>query len=630
MTKLTPPIWRDPDRRMKAIIFALVILLAAIGLWLYGQFGSYTYLSKSNLDDIYIAKFWSISWILISFLILYLLRKSPQAPAAAVLLLSAYFVIFYGILFRGTEYGMNGHWGDNGNRYAEILKMMSYNSFFQDWYLKDLTSFYPPLWFAIMAVYAKVLSIEAYQTVKYGYLLVFLVYPWMVYFSWRRLVGPASAAAISVATIFLGYKFLDWIYYEHMTASLFLPWWLYYFENANRDINSDRSVWKFYLFSSVFGAALFMTFYYWFFMALVALPVTLVVRYINDRSWKNLFIDIRHKSVIMAGVALLSAVYWVPLLRSIWWYGIESAQNSWFGIRHADIAGLWKEFSIEGVFVILGVFFAGYLYRKSDCGRLAALFLGGVALVLVDRFLNVWGSSIQSRKVLEFAHVFAMAPLAVGLTFIWEGIKDNSRLRLGSVFVAALIGIVVANEQTRIWNDKKYSIAINQRVPEKDIEVFRSVECSDKVFLTTHYLEACYVPYYLFIPLNNMTAHTAGRYSQRDSFLDQAIKISEPELLAYALGHNRYSAVDYVYLPLDDTTGNFTMNLTQVSFEKRADIKKIRFNVAPDSASDVFVRRHERGLYELVAAPRSDSIDSQLAELYPDIYWHLTLYPKGM
>ncbi|MCH9031036.1 MAG: hypothetical protein IIB00_02085 [candidate division Zixibacteria bacterium] len=126
-----------------------------------------------------------------------------------------------------------------------------------------------------------------------------------------------------------------------------------------------------------------------------------------------------------------------------------------------------------------------------------------------------------------------------------------------------------------------------------------------------------------------MTAHTAGRYSQRDSFLDQAIKISEPELLAYAFAHNRYSPVDYVYLPLDDTTGKFTMNLTQASFNKKESIKKLRFNVAPDSASDVFVSRHERGLYELVAPPRSDSIDSKLRDLYPDIFWHLTPYLSG-
>ena len=98
---------------------------------------------------------------------------------------------------------MNGHWGDNSNRLAEINKMMYYNSFFQDWYLKDLTSFYPPLWLYLMSLYGKLLNIEAYQTIKFGYLLVFLIYPWLLYFFWKKIVSPSYAAAIAVSTMSL-------------------------------------------------------------------------------------------------------------------------------------------------------------------------------------------------------------------------------------------------------------------------------------------------------------------------------------------------------------------------------------------------------------------------------------------
>lgn len=601
-----------------------IVLLAVVGYLLFNQAIGYSYLSPEHLDDIMLTKLWSMFWLFASALAVYLSRNKSFAPALAVLALSIYFVILYGLLFRGTEYGMNGHWGDNGNRMAEICKMMAYNTFFTDWYLKDLPSFYPPMWFAIMAVYAKLLSIEAYQTIKFGYLFIFLVYPWLLYHFWRKLVSPTAAAAVVVATLFFGYKYIDWIYYEHITAALFIPWWLYYFEGVRHGGNVASRDWKYYSASSLIGGMLFMTYYYWFFIAIAAFPITIIARFVSTRSFKEVINDIRHKAIVTAGVVIVSAAYWFPLLRKIYWLGTESSQNAWFHLGHSNLTGLWPQPTLEVVFIITGIAFAAYLWDYFGKSKLLYFFLGGLILILIDRYLNLSETSIQTRKILEFAHVFTAAPLAIGIVAVWPEIRRNISLARAIAATLILAGLITANAHTEIYRTPFYRISIGQRVPENDLDVFRSVTTRQTVFLTNKYLESCYLPYYLFIPANNMTSHTAGRYSQRELFLDGAITVTEPKLLAYILKHNRYSPVDYVYLPLSESSGKFEQKLYQVSFNKPTPTAKtLLYAVNPEDAPNIFIKRHERGLFELSPPARSSEMDEMIRERYADIYWHL-------
>lgn len=611
------------DWRESLAIFAGVIVLAVVGYFLYAQFANYTYYSDRNVADILRAKLWTLVWLIGSVLVVYWRRKSSYAPLVAVLALSAYFVVFYAILFRGTEYGMNGHWGDNGNRLAEIAKMMAYNTFFTDWYLKDLPSFYPPLWFGIMAVYAKILGIHAYQTVKWGYLLVFLTYPWLLYFAWRKLVSRVAAAAVVIATIFFGYKYIDWIYYEHMTAALFLPWWIYYFERGVGDRGEPKTDWRFYAVGSVYGGLIFMTYYYWFFIAFAALPFTLVGRYLRNRSFADLGRDLLHKAILMTGVAVVGAVYWAPLLRRIHNYGMESAQNVWFGLRHANLTSQWQNVSLESILVFGGVFFAAYLWNRFGNAKIAYFFAGGLLVIILDRVMNLGQSSIQSRKVLEFVHVFAMAPLGLGVVAVWSELAGRRRVAYGVAGFICLASLVTANSHTEIQGGNFYKIAVGQRVPTRDLQAFDSAETANKVYLTSHYLECCYLPYYLFIPCNNMTSHTAGRYTQRKSFLKSATKVTEPELLAYAFAYNRYSPIDYVYLPIDKNSGNLQFTLYAAAYNRNASGDTLTFSVNPTTASDVFLKRGEQGIYELRPEARSAQTDSLIQSEYPDVYRHL-------
>lgn len=614
-------------RRFDWKIMAGMLFLGLVGRVLYLQSAGYLYNSEAHFVDMIYAKGWTILWPLISIGIIFKFKERAFAPKLSIMLLSAYFVILYGILFHGTEFGMHGVWGDNGNRLAYICKMMAFNTIFTDWRLNDLPAFYPPGWFALMAIWGKLNGIEAYQTIKFGYLFVYLVYPWLIFWAWKRIVSPGAAVAVAVTTIFFGYGLLDWISYEHMTAALFMPWWLRYFE-AEADLSwaNLRSQWKFYLVGSLYGAALFMTYYYWFFMAAAVLPITLIYTYFNTRSFKAVVAEIKHKTLLMSGVALFSAVYWLPLLVSIFKHGTLSAQNQWFGLRHTNLTSRWQSVSIEGILIIAGLALAFYLWRKQLAGRLVFLFLGGLILILIDRMLNLGGSSIQTRKLLEFVHVFAMAPLGLGLVAIWSQVKPSKEITRGLIGLGLIIGLIFANAHTENLDRNKYERGINQSVPADGLKALSFVDTHGTVFLTHNYLDACYLPYYQFITINNMSAHTAGRYDQRVEFLKLAATIKEPELLAYALTFNRYDRVNYVYLPLDKATGRWKLTLQQTSFNQPTVTIEIIFAVDPTDLSNQFVKRHAWGIYEVVVQERYGQVRSLIEETYPELVNHFPAF----
>lgn len=608
----------------RIVLFTLFCFVAIAGYRLFYSVNPSSYLDVNHVNNLLKIRLLGFAWLPLSVLFLLLMRRRPSAPAFAVLLASAYFVGMYGLLYQGTEYGANGHWGDNGNRLAEICKMMAYGSFFQDWYLKDLPSYYPPGWFALMAVYAKVLGIEAYQSVKFGYLLIYLIYPWLLFFSWRKLVSPLASAAIVVVTLLFAHRQMDWVYYESVTLGLFIPWWLYYMERGlvwapGTSMLRKRD----YILGSLVGGALLMTYYYWFFVALLALPISLAAIFFQTGSLRTGLRELRHKLVMWTGVAIVSAVYWVPLLLSLLRHGSESTQHQWFFLEQADLTNYTPDFNLEVVLTWIGIFSVLYYWRIWGNGKLAWLWLAAVASLLIDRVFNCYELTIQSRKVLDFVHLFAIPPLGIAAITWWRQLSDRRDLRRGLMGIAAVVLLLAVNAHVDERNSEHYRRALAMRFPYDDVEVFRSVDTYHSVFLTQYYNESCYLPYYLFIPLNNMTAHPAGQYSQRAAFLEEVSHVTEPALFAYALAYNKYDRVDYIYLPLDTISRRLKISLYQGDFNRQPVPKSIQFACAISSAPQWFIKYHDRGIYEVIPPSPASDVEQQLHQRYPRIAKHL-------
>ncbi len=597
-------------------------MLVILGHILFAQFADYKYQSDEHVHDFLLAKMFSFTIIMVVLAALIWYRKKDFAPLIAVFGVSIYYVVMYGLLFHGTQYGLNGHWGDNGYRLAIVCKMMAYHNF-PDAYLKGLTTMYPPLWFFIMAVYAQVIGIQAWQTVKYGYLFIFLVYPWLIYFSWRPLVSKAAAAAVAVGILFFAHSSLDYVYYEHITIALFSPWWLYFFEDG-KDIAINRNPGvKFYLVGILVGSAIFLTYYYWFFLAIAAFPITLMVRYHFQKSLHDLWGNLRHKAILAVGITIITSIYWLPLIWSGFKFGFESYQVKWFGIRHANIMLYWYDQHLAAALVLVGLFFTGYLWDRWGNARLALYYCGAVILIIIDRYLNLHDISDQTRKVLQFVHVMTITPLAIGAVDVWGKFKNIPRIRWGSLVVVVILFFVFSNEQFEIYSNKLYKTGVNERFPQLTADIYNKIDCRNKVILTDKYMPACYYPFYMFTFVSNVAAHLAGQFKERQQALHEISQVTEPEYLAYMFAYNKFDKIDYVFLPLNGATGSFEFRMNIIDFGSKKVYDTISFKAALFSDSNYFRKVHSRGLYEVLSPPRNDTIDDKVINEYPDLAAYL-------
>ncbi len=612
----------------RIIILILVIILIVIGHFLFAQFANYTYNSNRHIYDILRAKLWSIFLVLAWTMIIYWKRRSEIAPLLAVLAVSIYFVVIYSILFRGTQYGLNSHWGDNGYRLATVCKMMAYNDF-PDAYLKNLPSMYPPLWFYIMAIYAKIAGLAAWQTLKYGYLFMFLSFPWVIYYSWRPLVSPRAAAMVSIATIFFAHNSIDYVGYEYIASALFVPWWLYFFEDGKNIASGKGFPWKFYITGIIVGGAIFLTYYYWFFIAVISLPLTVIIRHVDEKSGKALLNNLKHKAILASGIALVTAVYWVPLLLSGLKTGYESSQITWFGMTNSSLDVFWINKPLEGSFVLAGIFFAAYFWNRWNHAHLILYYAGALIFIMLDRISNLGNHSIQTRKILQFTHVITMGPLAVGLESIWNNVRANLNVQRGLVALAVILAIVFGNNQIENISPELYKNGVNDRYPKASLEYFKDAVCFNTVFLTNRYIETCYLPYFLFIPPSDVASHFAGDFQGRLDFLKAISKISKPSLLAYAMSYNIFDKINYVFLPYNGTTDTYIIKVNMKTFNGPLvlDSASIPASLFSDTAS--FKKIHPGGLYEVISPEQNPEIYEKLTEEYPDLIDYLKSKAKS-
>lgn len=618
----------DLSKMQRVLIGGLVAALAVGGYFQFSQFADYTFASNRHLDDIFRAKIWTLACIGIALIVIYWKRNSPLASYLTVFCLSAYFVILYGILFRGTEFGLHGLWGDNFYRLSMVNKMM-YTGGLSDAHQKNLPSLYPPLWFYTMAIYAKALGIQAYQTIKFGYFALFLIYPWIIFFLWRKIVSPQVAAAIAVGILFFSHRFIGYLFYEHVSAGLFFPWWLYYFEGATVRSDRDAFDWKHYVSGSIIGGLIFMTYYWWFFLAIAAFPISLAFRYSDSRSFVRIWRDFRRMVLVGGGVAVVASPYWLPLVIAAIGTGRESTQATWFHMGHTNLTAHWGVFSLEGTLIALGIFFAFYHWKYWKNAHLALLFCGGFLLLMVDRMVNLASFSIQTRKLLEFVHVFALPPLALGIVELWRRCRGKDDLKRGLLGAAALLFIIFANQHTQLMGDKRYRMGVGQRVPETHLDLLRTVDCDGKVFLTNWYVEACFIPYYVFIPTSKVHTHLAGQFDKRKTFLKNTGRITEPDLLAYALTYNKYDRINFILLPFNQNTKSYELQLTSVPFNKPTVFDTVRILSAAFEDTVHIRRNHPRGPFEIRPPTRSIEEDRRLQNLYPAVYRELTPFSES-
>jgi galactan 5-O-arabinofuranosyltransferase len=170
--------------------------------------GYYTVDSIQKLNDIIQCKIWLALSILAALALYSLPLQKRHKFVLGLILLSYYFVILYALLYKGTDFGLNGPWGDNATRLTYVTKFRDFSSPYQSMYSKNLPPFYPPLWFFISGKLAWLFGIEGYKTIKLGYFVTFALFPILLFYAWNKIIPRPHAFMISTLTFFLGDHYL--------------------------------------------------------------------------------------------------------------------------------------------------------------------------------------------------------------------------------------------------------------------------------------------------------------------------------------------------------------------------------------------------------------------------------------
>ncbi len=589
------------DRKNQFLLSYLAVYLIVGLVFAFSGGGYYTFNSLQKTRDLIEAKIWLPLSLLAAIAIHLATLNRARKLLLWVLTMSFYFVILYALLYKGTDFGLNGQWGDNGNRLALVTKFREFASPIQDWYFKNLPAFYPPLWFYISGKLAWIFGIEGYKTIKLGYFVIFSIYPFALYYVWTRISSRSIAFFITLLTVYFADVHLEWVYHEHITAAFFIPWWLYYIEDIDHKENK-RLGW--YITGGLFGALLFLTYYYWFFLGAMTVILRPLIRRLSGLGQYFKTTSLKHKIYVLIPAAILSSVFWLPLLLSILKFGGESMQSKWFHVGYLTYTMPFFDFTPIGLIYLLGIIYISIRYRRKISAFFTVLLLSIMALILIDRFANVMEFSMQTRKLRELLPVFMAVPSAYALVALYRFVSGHRRvLRRAALAVFTLLLLYIGNTHSDVLDDKMYQVGINNRVPTDDLAVFKAVDYRGKVFLTQRYLEAIYLPYYMFICPNAATAHTASRYNQRISMLQYLKTLQTPEQMAYLLKKNIFEAVDYFYLPLNPKNKTVYYELYPAYFPVKSVKLTLEFPTSLTSDSKYFVRRHAKGMYEVLNPP---------------------------
>ncbi|MBN2227635.1 MAG: arabinofuranosyltransferase [candidate division Zixibacteria bacterium] len=508
---------------------------------------------------------------------------------------SLYGVIAVSLVFNGTPFGFNAYWGDQKFRTAMILKFITFFGW-PDFYYKDLPAFYPPLYYFLLSIYARVFSVEAFKMIKIGTVLIYLAGPGLLYWLWCRLTTPFASALAVIATFLFCSVGMNAIYvfpHAFLANAFFVPWWLYYVGQARA---RSRYGWSFYLVGGVIGGMIFMTYYYVFFIGGLLWVVRTVWLRLRPSTLKHPWHPGRALGVL-ALAALFSAPYWLPLAWSMITIGADPAQQEW---HHADSTGIlfrFQNFSIIGMVFLAALYYA-VRRRYFPRYRELVLLLGAAFLFFfIGTILGALQKPIIIIKAREFVSMLA-GPL-VGLTAAGllrrPGIFGKARFAV-PVMASLLLFFLLIESNTIAGHDAvRTARKSHPQTFHADPDDMNRLKGA--VFLTGVEELPVFCPVYNFFSINQHYSHPAGRFLERYRFLFALQNLDDPYLLYLAMRFNIYDPIDAIMPRRKDNIFEFYAAVS--NYPNRFVTRTLSFPVSLFSDTTLFIPLAGDNLYQL-------------------------------
>lgn len=486
---------------------------------------------------------WALGFVLL-LVVLWTARTSPSKRS--ILMLSALAVfgtVATAVIFSGTRFGENAFWGDQQFRLAMMTKFLAF-WFPGDYYYKDLPLFYPPTYFWALSLWGRITGAQAYELLRTGYLLTWVIGPFALYWMWRKILPPTRAMIVVGATFLIDAGSTEYLIggtYAFIANALFLPWWLYYVEQVGEQ---SRSRAAYFVVGGAIGALLFTTYFYPFFV----LALLMILRWIPGLPLPKLSRSYRVARAwgVIGATALFTIPYWLPALISVLRYGSDRSRGDWF---HEEITGItypFLSFSWIGVLFLVGIVYVIWRSRRP-IARLLAAFVGLLLLYyFVGSILGAMDIPLNLGKSKEFFWLLAGPIIGVFLAALIRYGRHSRLLRTVAVSASVLLVFVcLYGIGANARNSKDVLTARRAYVPDWGKSTTVTEAMKGKVLLGKETEFIAFHPVYTFIASNEHYSHPASRFMQRFELVKLLAESDDPYLFNVVMRHNQFDAVDY-------------------------------------------------------------------------------------
>jgi hypothetical protein len=500
----------------------------------------------------------------------------PRKTRAWAIAFLAGLYLFAGaaLVLSGSSFPPLGIALDQGFRTASITKY-AHSVALVDFAYKGLPPYYPPLFFWVLGRFARWTDSTSYEALKIGVLATGLVIPLVTVRLWAAVTRDW---VIALAIVVTGLGFTDWYEpYGWLAAVLFVPWFLLFVLQVGRGRDLTR---RQTAVGILVGAVVLGTYYYPLFIGAVALLGLLGLRRVAETHGVRLPpMYLRRTLVVLAGTAVLTAVFWLPLLVSVLTTsGARAYQNRYLDPATVDIPLPFLTFDLVGIVMLFGLGYLALTARRSPGSLgLLAVVVGAYVWIALGDFGILVGAPLLTVKTLPVIEVSLLAAAGAGAVVTARRIRDDPRVRgrvgrAGLLLGGVTVGVVVAvglgqSAITAIPYVKDQRAARPPSTMLAEFTVATHGHVADTVVLTDVEQLPELLPVFVFNVWNAHYANPASQFDERTRFLRRLSHETDPHLFAAALAANRYDAVDSVAFRTSDD-GRFSYMFLDDAFPR--------------------------------------------------------------
>ncbi|NUM25149.1 MAG: arabinofuranosyltransferase [Candidatus Buchananbacteria bacterium] len=464
-------------------------------------------------------------------------------------------------------------WGLTGDEvfiFAFLQKVIAGN-FFADFFYSALPPFYPPLYFWVVGGVGNLFGLTAVQSGNLGVALMLLATPLIIYF-WQVIRGEQNHSLLVLLPALM-YVVSSWSAvivkpYEFFSAVLLVVWTIF----LAQDIYYKRLGFKSLIFYGGFGGLLFLTFYFWFLVLLIALAI---LKLMIETDFLYYF-----KKWFLVGViiAVTSLPFTLPLAMSYVRFGAENWQAAWFIEEYLDLYLPFFDFSIFGAVALVGLISLFLLRQKIEIKVLGSILLACYTWQAISLYtIYFWDAPfLPAKPFLFLGGATLSAAAAFGLTELIAKVKNN-RLKFGLVSLSLVLFSSQLIFGPMISSEIKYHLNLTRNPLREEFmnlkgNLEKISDLDNLTVLSSGVPEmSAFVPLDYYVSHNIHFSHPAAHFSDRFYFVRNLSEASDAKDFFERLKTSPWSKIDALlllkgpgYYPINFYLDNYPLGGTEV------------------------------------------------------------------